>query len=284
MKGVILAGGLGTRLQPLTKITNKHLLPVYSAPMIYYPIRALVEAGIEDIMIVCGGNHAGEFLRLLGNGAEFGLKHLNYTYQQNEGGIAEALGLCEHFVDQDKVVVFLGDNIIESSIAEAVKEFDLVIGTTAKGATRSSNIIRQTITPEEAIRYIERSMNTALVLGRETIGLKNEELKECDVVVSIPTSTQYRTLNISHALAILLYVFLMRKRKYKEKNIPAKREREQLVSYVNSILDVIDFPKHRRLRVLKTFNKLLMEASPSKEEIVTMLGFFRRTWIRLSRS
>ncbi|RKZ31027.1 spore coat protein [bacterium] len=124
MKGVILAGGLGTRLQPLTKITNKHLLPVYSAPMIYYPIRALVEAGIEDIMIVCGGNHAGEFLRLLGNGAEFGLKHLNYTYQQNEGGIAEALGLCEHFVDQDKVVVFLGDNIIESSIAEAVKEFE----------------------------------------------------------------------------------------------------------------------------------------------------------------
>ena len=124
MKGLVLAGGLGSRLRPLTSITNKHLLPVYDAPMIYYPLRSLVEAGIEDIMIVCGGNHAGEFLRLLGNGAEFGLKHLNYTYQQNEGGIAEALGLCRHFVDGDKAVVFLGDNIIESSIAEAVRDFE----------------------------------------------------------------------------------------------------------------------------------------------------------------
>lgn len=123
MKGVILAGGLGTRLRPITNITNKHLLPVYDAPMIYYPIRSLVEAGIDDIMIVCGGNHAGEFLRLLGNGNEFGLKHLNYTYQMDEGGIAEALGLCAHFVDGEKVVVFLGDNIIETSIKDAVEEF-----------------------------------------------------------------------------------------------------------------------------------------------------------------
>ncbi len=124
MKGVILAGGLGTRLFPLTKITNKHLLPVYDEPMIYYPIKALVEAGIDDIMIVCGGNQAGEFLRLLGNGKEFGLKHLNYTYQEREGGIAEALGLCEHFVDGERVVVFLGDNIIGESITPAVKEFE----------------------------------------------------------------------------------------------------------------------------------------------------------------
>ncbi|RKZ34912.1 spore coat protein [bacterium] len=124
MKGVILAGGLGTRLYPLTKITNKHLLPVYDEPMIYYPIKSLVEAGVDDIMIVCGGNHAGEFLRLLGNGREFGLKHLNYTYQEEEGGIAEALGLCEHFVDGEKVVVFLGDNIIEEKLTEAVEEFD----------------------------------------------------------------------------------------------------------------------------------------------------------------
>lgn len=124
MKGVILAGGLGTRLRPLTNITNKHLLPVYDSPMIYYPIRSLVEAGIEDILIVCGGNHAGEFLRLLGNGEEFGLKHLNYTYQMDEGGIAEALGLCEHFVDGEKVVVFLGDNIIESSLKDAVQDFE----------------------------------------------------------------------------------------------------------------------------------------------------------------
>jgi len=124
MKGVILAGGLGTRLYPLTKITNKHLLPVYDEPMIYYPIKNLVETGIDDIMIVCGGNQAGEFLRLLGNGREFGLKHLNYTYQEREGGIAEALGLCKHFVDGEKVVVFLGDNIIGESLAPAVKEFE----------------------------------------------------------------------------------------------------------------------------------------------------------------
>jgi len=124
MKGVILAGGLGTRLYPLTKITNKHLLPVYDEPMIYYPIKALVEAGIDDIMVVCGGNHAGEFLRLLGNGREFGLKHLNYTYQDREGGIAEALVLCEHFIEKEKVIVFLGDNIIGESLAAAVKEFE----------------------------------------------------------------------------------------------------------------------------------------------------------------
>ncbi len=123
MKGVILAGGLGTRLHPLTKITNKHLLPIYDKPMIYYPLKALVEAGITDIMIVTGGPHAGNFLRLLGNGHEFGLKGINYAYQENEGGIAEALGLAEHFVDGDKVVVILGDNIIEKNIKNDVKEF-----------------------------------------------------------------------------------------------------------------------------------------------------------------
>src|SRR5450756_2996680 len=109
MKGVVLAGGTGSRLFPLTKITNKHLLPVYDKPMIYYPIQALVNAGITDILIVTGGNNAGDFLRLLGNGREFGLKHLNYTYQERAGGIAEALGLAEHFADQDKIVVVLGD-------------------------------------------------------------------------------------------------------------------------------------------------------------------------------
>ena len=123
MKGVILAGGLGKRLEPLTRITNKHLLPVYNKPMIYYPIQILVDAGIKDILIVTGGNHAGEFLHLLGNGKEFGLKHINYTYQKGEGGIAEALGLAEHFVDKDKVVVVLGDNIIEKSIKEYVDDF-----------------------------------------------------------------------------------------------------------------------------------------------------------------
>src|SRR6202142_3223798 len=99
MKGVVLAGGTGSRLFPLTKITNKHLLPIYDKPMIYYPIQALVDAGIRDILIVTGGRNAGDFLRLLSNGREFGLKHLDYTYQEGEGGIADALGLAEHFAD-----------------------------------------------------------------------------------------------------------------------------------------------------------------------------------------
>jgi len=123
MKGVVLAGGLGKRLYPLTRISNKHLLPIYDKPMIYYPIQTLVDAGIKDILIVTGGNHAGEFLRLLGNGRQFGLKHINYTYQEGEGGIAEALGLAKHFADNDKIVVILGDNIIEKSIKRAVEDF-----------------------------------------------------------------------------------------------------------------------------------------------------------------
>ena len=123
MKGVILAGGLGTRLYPLTKITNKHLLPVYDRPMIYYPIEALVNAGIEDIMIVTGGRKSGDFLSLLGNGSEFGLKHLNYTYQEGEGGIAEALGLCEHWAQGESICVILGDNIIQYNVAKAVADF-----------------------------------------------------------------------------------------------------------------------------------------------------------------
>ena len=116
MKGVVLAGGLGTRLYPLTRVTNKHLLPVYNKPMIYYPIQTLVDAGITDIMIVTGGNHAGEFLKLLGNGKEFGLRHINYTYQEGEGGIAQALSLAEFFADGDSICVILGDNLLEKSI------------------------------------------------------------------------------------------------------------------------------------------------------------------------
>jgi glucose-1-phosphate thymidylyltransferase len=123
MKGVILAGGLGTRLFPLTKVTNKHLLPVYDKPMIYYPIQALINAGIDDILIVTGGNSAGDFLKLLGNGKEFGLRHINYTYQEGEGGIAEALRLAEFFAAGDKVCVVLGDNIIEKNIRKAVEAF-----------------------------------------------------------------------------------------------------------------------------------------------------------------
>lgn len=123
MKGVILAGGLGTRLSPLTRITNKHLLPVYRQPMIYYPIQALINAGIENIMIVTGGNSAGDFLRLLGNGKEFGLKHLNYTYQEGEGGIAAALSLVEHFAEDRPICVVLGDNIIEGNIRGAADAY-----------------------------------------------------------------------------------------------------------------------------------------------------------------
>jgi glucose-1-phosphate thymidylyltransferase len=123
MKGVVLAGGLGTRMLPLTRVTNKHLLPVYDRPMIYYPIQCLVNAGITDIQIVTGGNSAGHFLQLLGNGSDFGLQDLSYTYQRGEGGIADALKLCEHFVDGDQFVVVLGDNIIESNIRGAVEDF-----------------------------------------------------------------------------------------------------------------------------------------------------------------
>ena len=120
MKGVILAGGLGTRLYPLTKVTNKHLLPVYNKPMIYYPIQTLINAGITDILLVTGGNGAGDFLRLLGNGKEFGLQHLNYTYQEGEGGIAAALSLAEFFVQDEPVCVMLGDNIIERNIGQVI--------------------------------------------------------------------------------------------------------------------------------------------------------------------
>ena len=123
MKGIVLAGGTGSRLYPLTKITNKHLLPIYDKPMIYYPIQTLVDAGIEDILLVTGGRNSGDFLRLLGNGKGFGLKHLNYTYQEGEGGIADALALAEHFADGQEVCVILGDNIIQDSIRPAAEKF-----------------------------------------------------------------------------------------------------------------------------------------------------------------
>ena len=124
MKGVILAGGTGSRLHPLTRITNKHLLPIYDRPMISYAIEALVRAGVTELMLVTGGTHAGEFLRLLGNGHEFGIDRLLYAYQERPGGIAEALGLAERFVSGDKVVVMLADNVFERSIRPAVEAFE----------------------------------------------------------------------------------------------------------------------------------------------------------------
>ncbi|HVA07240.1 MAG TPA: sugar phosphate nucleotidyltransferase, partial [Acidimicrobiales bacterium] len=123
MKGVLLAGGTGSRLYPLTRITNKHLLPIYDRPMIAWSIEALVNAGIDEIMLVTGGTHAGEFLRLLGNGHDYGIDRLSYAYQENAGGIAEALGLAERFVDGDPVLVMLADNIMERSIRPMVEAF-----------------------------------------------------------------------------------------------------------------------------------------------------------------
>jgi glucose-1-phosphate thymidylyltransferase len=124
VKGVILAGGTGSRLHPLTRITNKHLLPIYDRPMISYAIEALVNAGVRELMLVTGGTHAGEFLRLLGNGNEFGIDRLSYSYQDRPGGIAEALGLAEKFVAGDRCVVMLADNVFESSIGPCVEAFE----------------------------------------------------------------------------------------------------------------------------------------------------------------
>lgn len=123
MKGIILAGGTGSRLFPISKVTNKHLLPIYNKPMIYYPIECMVKAGIDEVLLVTGGNNAGDFIRLLGNGREFGLKMLNYTYQDGAGGIAQALGLAEHFAEGEPIMLILGDNILEYAIADACNKF-----------------------------------------------------------------------------------------------------------------------------------------------------------------
>jgi len=159
VKGIILAGGLGTRLSPLTKITNKHLLPVYNKPMIYYPIETLVEAGLDDIIIVTGGQNAGDFLRLLGNGAQFGLKELHYTYQEGEGGIAEALGLAEHFTDEERLVVMLGDNIVEQSIRPYVEVF-------ARQPNGAKILLKNVDNPEE--------FGVAEVEGDRVIGIEEK--------------------------------------------------------------------------------------------------------------
>jgi glucose-1-phosphate thymidylyltransferase len=125
MKGIVLAGGLGTRLDPLTRITNKHLLPVFKLPMVYYPIQALMNVGVTDILIVTGGNSAGDFLKLLGNGSELGLKHINYTYQAGEGGIAAALSLAEYFSAGERICVILGDNIIQGNFKASADAFQV---------------------------------------------------------------------------------------------------------------------------------------------------------------
>ncbi len=162
LKGIILAGGLGKRLWPLTKITNKHLLPVYDKPMIYHPLKLLVEAGIKDILIVTGGNHAGEFLRLLGDGQAFGLTHINYTYQEGEGGIAQALGLAKHFARGHKIVVVLGDNILEHSIKKYVDHF-------RRQKNGSRILLKEVKDPER--------FGVAVVKGKKIISLEEKPKK-----------------------------------------------------------------------------------------------------------
>jgi len=159
MKGVVLAGGTGSRLNPLTRVTNKHLLPVYDKPMVYYPIQTLVNAGIEEILLVTGGKNAGEFLRLLGNGRDFGLKHLNYSYQEGEGGIAEALGLAEYFAGGDSICVILGDNIVENNICQAVERF--------KSQERGAKILLKDVT--DAQRF-----GVAEIRGNSVVGIEEK--------------------------------------------------------------------------------------------------------------
>jgi glucose-1-phosphate thymidylyltransferase len=159
MKGVVLAGGTGSRLNPLTRVTNKHLLPVFDKPMVYYPIQTLVNAGIEEILLVTGGKNAGDFLRLLGNGHQFGLKHLNYTYQEGEGGIAEALGLAEFFAAGEPICVILGDNIIENNICEAVDSF--------KEQAKGAKILVKEVT--DAQRF-----GVAEIQGKHVLGIEEK--------------------------------------------------------------------------------------------------------------
>lgn len=159
MKGIVLAGGTGSRLFPLTKITNKHLLPIFDRPMIYYPIQTLVDAGIQDIMIVTGGRNSGDFLRLLANGKQFGLKHINYTYQEGEGGIADALALAEHFADGQQICVVLGDNIIEGNIWQAAEQF--------RKQSRGAHILLKEV--QDAERF-----GVAEVAGKGIVGIEEK--------------------------------------------------------------------------------------------------------------
>jgi glucose-1-phosphate thymidylyltransferase len=146
MKGVILAGGSGTRLHPLTRITNKHLLPIYDRPMVTYAIEALVKGGVTELMLVTGGTHAGEFFRLLGNGHEYGIDRLFYAYQERAGGIAEALGLAERFVDRDRVVVMLADNLVERSLKGSVENFERQDG--------GARILLSSVTDPKHLRHL----------------------------------------------------------------------------------------------------------------------------------
>ena len=162
VKGVILAGGLGSRLHPLTKVTNKHLLPVYNKPMIYYPIEKLIQAGVRDILLVTGGSSAGDFLRLLGNGHAFGLKDIHYTYQEGEGGIADALRLAQNFADQDRIVVILGDNIFGDDMKPFVEKF--------KKQKRGARILLKAVPDPERFGVAE-------IKGQKIVGIEEKPKK-----------------------------------------------------------------------------------------------------------
>jgi glucose-1-phosphate thymidylyltransferase len=170
MKGIVLAGGLGKRLYPLSRITNKHLLPVFSKPMIYYPIRTLVEAGIKDVLIVVGGNNAGDFVQFLGNGKEFGFRNIDYVYQRGEKGIADALKLAECFANREKIVVILGDNIIERSIKKYIRKF-------AKQTRGAMVLLKSVLDPRE--------FGVATLQGKKIIAIEEKPKKPCSNYVTI---------------------------------------------------------------------------------------------------
>ena len=196
MKGVILAGGLGTRMFPCTKVTNKHLLPVYNKPMIYYPLITMVRAGLKDIMIVTGGNYAGDFLRILGNGKEFGLKDISYTYQEGEGGIADALKLCENFAEGDKIFVMLGDNIIEDNVSEDISIF--------KEQTEGARIFLKEVEDPERFGVAEIKDNRVIKIEEKpknpksnlaVCGLYLYDNKVFDIIKTLKTIRQGRIRN-----------------------------------------------------------------------------------------
>ena len=169
------------------------------------------------------------------------------------------------------------------SYEDAIKRFEVVVGTTAKRAFRSSNVIRSTLLPEEVIPFLKNMGSVGLVLGRDTTGLRNDELEKCDFVVFIPTGTEYATLNISHALAILLYLLRRTETGKLLREAPLRSEREKMIEYVSKILESIEFPEHRRLRVKKTFNKVILQSNLRREDLVTILGFMRRVWLKTDR-
>jgi glucose-1-phosphate thymidylyltransferase len=185
MKGVILAGGSGSRLAPLTRITNKHLLPLYDRPMVTHAVEALVEAGVQELMLVTGGTHAGEFFRLLGNGHEYGIDRLFYAYQERSGGVAEALGLAERFVDGDKVCVLLADNVFEQSLRPVVENFEqqergaLVVLYEVEDEEHLRHLGVAELEGDRVVRIVEKPAEPASRYGVTGLYFYDEQVWEC---------------------------------------------------------------------------------------------------------